>query len=74
MRVQSLGQEDPLEEEVATHSRILGWRVPRTGAWCATVHRVAELAQLKQLSTHTTYSELPHVLSAKGTLYYHRMK
>ena len=28
--VQSLGQEDPLEEELATHSRILAWRIPRT--------------------------------------------
>ena len=26
MRVQSLGQEDPLEEGVATHSSILAWR------------------------------------------------
>ena len=25
--VQSLGQEDPLEEEMATHSRILAWRI-----------------------------------------------
>ena len=30
MRVQSLGQEDPLEEEMATHSNILAWRIPRT--------------------------------------------
>ena len=29
-RVQSLGWEDPLEEEVATHSRILAWRIPWT--------------------------------------------
>ena len=29
-RVQSLGQEDPLEEEIATHSSILAWRIPRT--------------------------------------------
>ena len=29
MRVQSLGREDPLEKEIATHSRILGWRIPR---------------------------------------------
>ena len=28
--VQSLGQEDPLEEDMATHSRILAWRTPRT--------------------------------------------
>ena len=30
MWVQSLGQEDPLEEEMATHSRILAWRIPQT--------------------------------------------
>ena len=24
------GREDPLEEEMATHSRILAWRIPRT--------------------------------------------
>ena len=28
--VQSLGQEDPLEEEMATHSNILAWRMPWT--------------------------------------------
>ena len=27
-RVQSLGQEDPLEKEIATHSSILAWRIP----------------------------------------------
>jgi len=26
--VQSLGQEDPLEKEIATHSGILAWRIP----------------------------------------------
>ena len=26
--VQSLGQKDPLEEEMATHSGILGWKIP----------------------------------------------
>ena len=30
MRVQSLGQEDPLEEGMATHSSILAWRIPWT--------------------------------------------
>ena len=29
-RVQSLGQEDPLEKELATHSSILAWRIPWT--------------------------------------------
>ena len=28
MQVQSLGQEDPLEKEMATHSSILAWRIP----------------------------------------------
>ena len=28
--VQSLGQEDPLEEGMATHSHILAWRIPWT--------------------------------------------
>ena len=27
-RVQALGQEDPLEKEMATHSSILAWRIP----------------------------------------------
>ena len=29
-RVQSLGQEDPLEEGMATYSSILAWRIPWT--------------------------------------------
>ena len=29
--VQSLGQEDPMEEEMATHSSILVWETPWTG-------------------------------------------
>ena len=28
--VQSLGREDPLEKEMATHSSILGWKIPWT--------------------------------------------
>ena len=30
IQVQSLGQEDPLEEGMATHSSILAWRIPWT--------------------------------------------
>ena len=30
MQVQALGQEDPLEEEMAAHSRILAWEIPWT--------------------------------------------
>ena len=37
-QVRSMGQEDPLEEEIATHSSVLTQR----GAWQATVHGVAK--------------------------------
>ena len=30
MQVQSLGRDDPLEKELATHSGILAWRIPWT--------------------------------------------
>ena len=30
MQVRSLGWEDPMEEEMATHSRILAWKIPWT--------------------------------------------
>ena len=30
VRIQSLGQEDPLEKGMATHSSILAWRIPWT--------------------------------------------
>ena len=33
-RVQSLGQEHPLEKEMATHSSTLAWRIPGTGEPC----------------------------------------
>ena len=41
--VRSLGWEDSLEEGLATHSRILTWRIPMDrGAWRVTVHGVAK--------------------------------
>ena len=36
-QVRSLGQEDPLEKEMATHSSLLAWRIPMDrGVWWAT--------------------------------------
>ena len=53
MQVWSLGGEELREESMATHSSILAWEIPWTGAWRATVHGVAESqTQLKGLSTH----------------------
>ena len=43
MQVLLLGQEDPLEKEMATHTSIFAWKIPMDrGAWWATVHRVAK--------------------------------
>ena len=44
MQVQPLGREDPLEKEMATHSRILAWEIPWSGepGVFATVHGVAK--------------------------------
>ena len=42
-RVWSLGREDPLKKEMATHSNIPDWEIPWTGgSWWAAVHGVAE--------------------------------
>ena len=55
-QVQSLGQEDPLEEGTATHSSTLAWRIPMDrGAWQATVHRVPELDRTEH--THTLFEK-----------------
>ena len=43
VRVRSLGQEDPLEKEVVTHSSILSWRIPMDReAWQAIVYGAAK--------------------------------
>ena len=45
IQIQSLGWEDPLEKEMATHSSILSWEIPWTeGTWRATVHGVIKEA------------------------------
>ena len=50
--VQSLGQEDPLEEGMTTHTSILAWRIPMDrGAWRGAVHGVTESDMTERLST-----------------------
>ena len=41
-RVQSLGWEDPLEKEMATHSSILAWKIPWTEEPGLVLHGVAK--------------------------------
>ena len=51
--IPSLGQEDPLEEGMATHSSILAWRIPWTEEPGGLVHGVEKSwTRLKQLSKH----------------------
>ena len=38
MCIQPLGQENPLEDEMATHFSILAWEIQYRGTWRATVH------------------------------------
>ena len=53
MWVRSLGQEDPLEEGIATHPSILAWRIPWTEepGWLQAIGSQSWI-RLKGLSTH----------------------
>ena len=58
--VRSLGQEDPPEKGMATHSSILAWRIPRTEfhGQGATVQGVTKSrTRLKRLSMHANLNE-----------------
>ena len=47
-QVRSLGQEDPLEKEMATHSSILAWRIPWTeelGGLQSTGHKESDTTE-----------------------------
>ena len=59
-RVWSLGWEDPLEEEMATHSSILAWNPMDRGAWWATVHWVAMSRTWLSTYTHHQRNMLNH--------------
>ena len=57
--VRSLGQEDPLEKEKATHSSIIAWRIPTNkGAWRATAHGVAKSQDTTKRLTHTGFKQV----------------
>ena len=57
MRVPSLGQEDALEEEIATHSSVLAWKIPWTelGRLKSTGHKESD--RTKWLSTILIFLE-----------------
>ena len=54
MQVWALGQEDPLEKEMAMHSNILAWEIPwaeEPGGYSPWSHRESDTTE--QLSIHT---------------------
>ena len=64
--VRSLGREDPLEENTATRSPILAWRIPRDrGAWRATVPWVTDTT-----ATDLCVPSCPYVLTFLYKIYF----
>ena len=62
MQVLCLGQEDPLEKEMATHSSILAWEISWTErAWQATIYGVER-----------PNNNCHHHLNPFGTLFCHK--
>ena len=70
MQVQSLGQEDPLEKEMATYSSTLAWRIPWTEepGGLHTAHGIAK--SWTQLNDKTTTNMIP-ILPWFGLVSYH---
>ena len=63
-QVWSLGWEDPLEEEMATHSCILAWRIPWTEEPVGPPSMVSQ--SLSQLGTHDHLHQSRAVSQTKG--------
>ena len=64
-QVRSLGREDPLEKEMATHSSILAWNIPMDReAWRATAH--GALKSQTRLSDFTFRSRLHCLYRCRG--------
>ena len=55
--VRPLGQKDPLEKEMATHSSTLAWKIP----WAAVYALAQNQTQLKHLSSSSS-SSIPYPL------------
>ena len=61
--VQSLGQEDPLEKRMATHSSILAWRSPETESHVAC--GLQSMGSQSQMQQNTfTFKDSPSLLFA----------
>ena len=64
-RVQSLGWEDPLEEEMATHSSIPAWKIPWTEKPSSPSWGCKESYMTVQLGTHVAWNNRYVVIKRK---------
>ena len=76
MLVQSLGQEDPLEEETATYSSILAWKIPWTeepGEWATlTEESVACACSVMSVSLQTYEMDITEHAHATDYTFYNK--
>ena len=56
MQIQSLGQEDPLEEDMATHSSFLARRIP----WTEEPDGLQSMKQLRTMVNSTDFRQLDY--------------
>ena len=57
MWLRSLGQDDPLEEEIATHSSILAWTIPGTeepGGYSPGDRKELDTTEVTEVTEHTS--------------------
>ena len=62
--VQSLGQDDPLEEDITTHSSILAWEIPWTEEPSGLQSMRSQKIRHDSSDTDTGRSPLPYTVSA----------
>ena len=65
-QVRSLGREDPLEKEMATHSSILAWRIPWTEVPGSYSPWGCKETRLKRLNTHACRKKRKKAIRLSG--------
>ena len=64
MRVSSLGWEDPLEEEMASYSSILAWKIPRAeepGGYSPWGHKQSDMTERVSMGTQAHTYNINHL-------------
>ena len=72
--VQSFDREDPLEKEMATHSSILAWRIPRRSlaGYSPWGNKEEDTTQLLTVPLRTIMDRAEHKVGAKSNLNWKR--